>query len=372
MIVLVSKRLPPTRCGIGDYTRCLAAELAAVGTRVVGVAWERPAESPPEDPLFPVEYLPDPTAASLASAFAKYAASAQSPVKVILQTSQYDAHPRGLAGWLTEGIQLAQAQGTVGRWTLMMHEIWLPELARRRDFWIYPRQRFSFTALLRAADAVAVTTTTYARRIERLAPRVTPKVLPVFSTLAEPASEAALGASRQPGDWAVFGSTLRLRAGLSSLLDEPRTQNLRLSIAHLDVFGGDADAAVAAILARHPDLSPAYQPSIPAEWAGERLRKCHAAWIDYPESRDDPALLGKSTLLAAAMANGALPVLAHPATGFAVEGEAPPYWYSCENPPPAAASPAAHAARAANFAWYHRHASRKIHARWYAQALQGD
>jgi hypothetical protein len=369
MIVLISKRLPPTRCGIGDYTRNLAETLAQRGAKVAGLAWEPSAGTPPSDPAFPITYLPAPTGKNLSTVLAQIAAKSGEPLDVILQTSQYDVHPRGLAGWLVEGLAASLAHGHIRKWVVMMHEIWLPQLARRRDLWIYPWQRHSFTRLLGSAAALAVTTTTYARRIEHLVPSAHPTVLPVFSNFEEPASETALNSRRTGGAWAVFGSTLRLRTGLPSLLENTRTQPLRSSIKSLEVFGGDKDLSVSACLARHADVPQRYQPAISAAAAGECLRACHAAWIDYEESALDPALLGKSTLLATALANGTLPVLAHPATGFTANGEPVPFWYSPENPPPAVNTPAAATARAANLAWYHRHSARAVHAHWYEGAL---
>jgi len=372
MFVLISKRLPPTRCGIGDYSFNLAGALAAHGARVAGLAWERPPSAAPVDHTFPVHYLAEASASSLATALHKFAQTAQEPLQAILQTSQYDAHPRALASWLTRGLEQSRTQGIIQSWIVMLHEIWLPELARRRDVWIYPWQRAAFAGLTRAADAVAVTCETYARRVKCLAPSVRPTVLPVFSNFAEPAIETALAANRDAGAWAVFGSTSRIRTGLKSLLDDPPTKCLREQIACLEVFGGEPDAAVSTILSGHRNLSQRYQPAIPAAEAGQRLQACHAAWIDYPESQADATLLGKSTLLAAAIANGALPVMAYPATGFFANGEPLPCWFSTENPPPPADSSAAQSARAANLSWYHRHAARTIHAQWCEKALRAN
>jgi hypothetical protein len=370
MIVLISKRLPPTRCGIGDYTRGLALALAARAESVAGLAWEKPDGLPPADAAFPIKYMAAESAPALLNSLQEFSQMANAPVDVILQTSQYDVHPQALAGWLTQGLAQAQSRGFIRQWAVMMHEIWLPHLARRREVLRYPWQRASFARLLSTAGAVATPTTTYARRIERLAPNSHPKVLPVFSNFDEPDAAAALAASRENGAWAIFGSALRLRAGLESLLDDAGKNNLCRSIQKLEVFGGERDAAVEAILFRHSPIPHTYQPSISAERAGECLRKCHAAWIDYREAEADAALLGKSGILAAALANGALPVLAHPATGFAAEGEALPCWYSVSNPPPSADSAAAQSAREKNLEWYHRRASRKVHAAWYAGALR--
>ncbi|HTB61954.1 MAG TPA: hypothetical protein VK737_00065 [Opitutales bacterium] len=370
MIVLISKRLPPTRCGIGDYTRGLAMALAARGEIVAGLAWENPGDPPPADAVFPIKYLAAESTSALLNILQEFSQIAKAPVDVILQTSQYDVHPQALAGWLTRGLAQAQSSGFVRQWVMMMHEIWLPHMARRREVLRYPWQRASFARLLNTAGAVATPTTTYAKRIERLAPNSHPKVLPVFSNFDEPDTTDALEAPRENSTWTIFGSAIRLRAGLESLLDDAGKNDLRSQIQKLEVFGGERDAGVEAILNRNPPIPHNYQPAISAEQAGECLRKCHAAWIDYREAHVDAALLGKSGILAAALANGVLPVLAHPATGFAAEGDALPCWYSVSNPPPLADSPAAQSARAKNLEWYHHRASRKVHAAWYAGALR--
>jgi hypothetical protein len=143
----------------------------------------------------------------------------------------------------------------------------------------------------------------------------------------------------------------------------------RLNINFIDVFGGEPTPAIEEIL-HLTDWPPSnYSSYIPIETASLRLLKCHAIWLSYREAAMDSSLLGKSTILAAALAHGVLPVFSHDATGFMADGESLPFWYTKERPPPPAGTVAASAAREANYSWYHRHSSAEINARDLAQSL---
>jgi len=219
---------------------------------------------------------------------------------VLLHYANYGYASRGCPQWLVEGLARWKAGDTRARLAVMYHEVYASGPPWRSAFWLAPLQRRLAERLLALADQAITSTELYRRMLAAPGGRPTKPILvvPVFSTIGEPADDMPWDARRP---WlAVLGRAgtearayERQRAALASM-----TQALQLDeIVDIGARSRPVPAKLGGVRVRATGY-------LPREEVSKLLRSCRAGFLDYPSD-----VLGKSTVFAAYCAHGVVPLV---------------------------------------------------------------
>jgi hypothetical protein len=283
-VLQIVPHLPPPFEGVGTYAAALAGELG--GGFLVGDPnwagrgenWENGARA-----------IPARTAAALLAAIE----AARETGTVLLHYANYGYQPRGCPAWLVEGVERWS-----GRLVTVFHEVCASGPPWRSSFWLRPAQRRLAAALARRSDAIVTTLDLYAGLLRPWTADREVAVLPVFSTVGEPANLPPW--NERARRIVVFGG-----AGVRSRAYGPYLAALARAARDLGaeeiVDVGPPiplPAAAGAIPIRPLGVRPAGE-------VGALLLGAAAGFLAYP-----PAFLPKSTIFAAYCAHGTLPICA--------------------------------------------------------------
>lgn len=295
-IVQVVPSLPPPAEGVGSYALALAEALERQGVATHFVAGAT---------------LPRPQAASLTAALEE-----AGPKAVLLHYANYGYQRRGLPQWLAEGLREWRARGPGRRLVTFFHEVWASGPPWRSSFWLLPFQQSLAAALVRQSAVVATSLEVYQGMLQPWAGEAEIPLLPVFSTVGEPAEPPPL--TERARRIVVFGGAgVRRRAWgpyLSALTEAARA----LGAEEVCDVGSPVELppAVGGIPVRGLGV-------LSGEEVSRLLLDSAAGFLAYP-----PDFLPKSTIFAAYAAHGVLPVCAwerHPASPA-------PYWNGSGDP----------------------------------------
>lgn len=319
-VVHIVPVLPPPLEGVGGYALALAEALRdryGIDSAFVAAA-----------------ALPTRTPDALRTALA--ALTDAEPGKLptaLLHYAGYGYHPRGCPDWLIEALE-----GWDGRLVTTFHEVWAMGPPWRSSFWLSPRQRHLAGRLARRSDGLVTSMGLYRRNLLRRAPGREVTVMPVFSTVGEPAAVPPL--DRRDRCLVLFGGPgVRGRAWRHSSPALAATCN-RLGLTEIWDIGPPAEETPDSLRGRPVRrLGP-----LPASEVSQRLLSAVAGFVAYPAP-----FLAKSTVFAAYCAHGMLPVSAWHRPRRRVEPP-PPFWRP-------AAAPSDDPQRMADRArdWYSRH-----------------
>ncbi|HEY0552859.1 MAG TPA: glycosyltransferase family 1 protein [Thermoanaerobaculia bacterium] len=304
----VVPHLPPPFEGVGTYAAALARELGGEGGFLVGdPAWTGSRENG-------ARAVPARTAAALLAALDAAGETGAATGAVLLHYANYGYQPRGCPAWLVEGMERWS-----GRLVTVFHEVCATGPPWRSSFWLRPAQRRLAAALARRSDAIVTTLDLYAGLLHPWTADREIMVLPVFSTVGEPAALPAWGERERR--IVVFGG-----AGVRSRAYGPW-------LAALERAARDLDAKEIVDIGP-PIPLPAMAGGIPvrplgvlpAGEVGAILLDVAAGFLAYP-----PDFLPKSTIFAAYCAHGTLPVCAW--NGSPTDpANAAPYWTGSGDP----------------------------------------
>lgn len=293
-LLQIVPRLPPSICGVGDYSWLLARALReqhGIETRflVVDPSWQ-PADGEPE---FPFERV----AADRREATNQIERLAQPSNAVLLQYSGYGFSKRGAPLWLLAALRALRLRRPRLRLITMFHELYATGPIFRSSFWFSHAQRWITRSIARLSHCAHTNRQASARWLEAAAPSLRGRItaMPVFSNLGE--RPDAPPPSQRPAQLVIFGHQVadgaEFWASFESLVE-------KLGAARV-------------IVLNRPLRAPAAWPSrIPVESSGILEPKAISAilqsarWgcLNYP-----PAFLGKSGVLAAMLAHGVVPTL---------------------------------------------------------------
>lgn len=287
-IVQIVPLLPPPFEGVGTYAIALAGALArrqGMETRfVVGdPAWHGGADG--------AGAVPARSAADLLAAIGE-------DRTVLLHYANYGYQPRGCPHWLVEGLRRWHARGGGRRLATLFHEVCASGPPWRSSFWLRPVQRRLAARMVRASDALATTLESYGALLRLWAGEREIAVMPVFSTVGEPATVPPLsGRARRI---VVFGGAGIRRRAYGRFLPALAATVRALAAAEICDTGPAIalPAAVGGVPVRALGVLP------PGE-VEDLLLGSTAGFLAYP-----PAYLPKSTIFAAYCAHGVMPVCA--------------------------------------------------------------
>lgn len=329
-LVQIVPSLPPPVEGVGGY----ALALEEVLRERVGLPSR----------FLPARRLPALTAEALGVALEETGARV-----VLLHYAGYGYHPRGCPSWLVQALERWVGEGR--RLVTVFHEVWATGPPWRSSFWLSPLQRRLAGALARSSAGVITSLELYKQNLLGRAPGREVSVLPVFSTLGEPASVPPLsGRARR---LVVFGGP-----GARGRAFREVGEALEAACRELDI---EEVYDVGPPLTKRPERIAGIPVRplgvLPAAEVSAFLRGSLAGFVAYPAP-----FLAKSTIFAAYASHGLLPVSAWHRPRR--EAETPPPFWS----PGSQEEPQAVADRAR--AWYAGH-SLDRHAAVYRRLLAG-
>ncbi len=308
-LVQVVPTLPLGAEGVGTYARLLGRELArSGGLEVAYLAGDHRAETGAAPGGDEVARLAERSPESLAGALETADATA-----VVLHYSAYGFDRRGCPTWLAEGLARWRTR-TAGRLLLVLfHEVYATGPPWRSSFWLAPRQRRIAARLSGSSDGRVTSTRLYAQMLETLDPSGgRSEVLPVFSTVGEPATVPGLG--ERPRRLVVFGGP-----GPRARVWGPYRRSLEAACRTLDIeqvldLGPEGEGPI--VPARLAGAAVRALGRRPAEEVARILLDAVAGFLAYP-----PDLVGKSTVFAAFSAHGVVPVCSWRRTGRPLPAE---------------------------------------------------
>lgn len=266
-VVQIVPHLPPPFEGVGTYASALAEALAKSGieTRFL---------------------VPDRTVQGLLREI-------RDAETVLLHYAGYGYQRRGCPVWLAEGLDRWR-----GRLVTLFHEVFAFGPPWRSSFWLLPVQRRIAARLARRSAALVTTLEIYEARLRPWTRDREVTVMPVFSTVGEPA--AVPGFEERARRIVVFGGAgVRGRTWGPFLPELARTARELGAEEILDVGPPvDLPGAVGGVPVRGLGVLP------PAA-VSDLLLGSAVGFLAYP-----PDFLPKSTIFAAYCAHGVLPVCA--------------------------------------------------------------
>jgi hypothetical protein len=287
--------LPPPFEGVGGYAQELGGALAerfgCLSTFLIGDPdWRRGAETGTAVALA----LP----AREATALRCQLEQETEVSTVLLHYANYGFDPHGCPDWLIAGLEGWRRGAPQRRLITFFHEVYASGPPWRRSFWQGRHQRRLAERLARASDHLVTSLPIYR---DLLAPWTSGReveMLPVPSTVGETADPLPFGSRRKR--LAVFGSAGIRRRAYGAYRDELIATCQALEVEEVCDIG----AAIGA---------PQHLGSIPVHALGPLLAaeiqtvlsSTRAGFLAYP-----PAFLPKSTIFAAYVACGVLPVCA--------------------------------------------------------------
>ncbi|HSK77242.1 MAG TPA: glycosyltransferase family 1 protein [Thermoanaerobaculia bacterium] len=291
--VQIVPRLPPPFEGVGSYATALAGALgerSGVQERfVVG------------DPSWRGGAAGGARAVARRRAADLLTALEETDGPVLLHYAGYGYHSRGCPVWLVKGLLRWRGGAPHRRLVTLFHEVWASGPPWRSSFWLLPLQRRLAAALIRASDALATSLPLYRTLLLPWAGGREIVVMPVFSTVGEPAV-APPWSERTPRIVVFGGEGVRRRAYGPFLSALARAARVLGAVEICDIGAGIGASALPAEAGGVPirALGPLPGPEVSA-----LLLDSTAGFLAYP-----PAFLAKSTVFAAYCAHGTLPVCA--------------------------------------------------------------
>jgi hypothetical protein len=294
LVIQIVPHLPPPPEGVGSYALALGDALRD--------------RCCIESAFLSAATLPARTPAALHAALTA-AAGGRDGVVVLLHYAGYGYHPRGCPGWLVEALEK-----WTGRLVTDFHEVWATGLPWHSSFWLSPRQRSFAGRLARRSNGLVTSMILYRQRLLRHAPGREIAVLPVFSTVGEPAEVPPLH-ERAPRLVLFGGSGVRGRAYRHLGATLTRVCDI-LGLEEIWDVGPPAEEAPERIGDRPVRI---FGP-LPADEVSRMLLAARAGFVSYPAP-----FLAKSTIFAAYCSHGMLPITAWPRPRRQVEAP-PPFW----------------------------------------------
>jgi hypothetical protein len=315
--------LPPPVEGVGAFALTLASALERLEGLETRFVVGDPRWTPGGGAGHRCEALPSHSSDALAEALDVRAGGEDGgrTAAVLAHYVNYGFQRRGCPLWLVRGLERWRRQDPARRLVTVFHEVYAFGPPWRSSFWLFPFQRLLARRLLAASDGAITSLERYVGRLGRPAPNEGVEVMPVFSTVGEVASPSKLSDRRRM--LVVFGGRgVRERAYGPFLrgLEQVCTK-LGIEVVH------DVGPPTAATPGRVAGRRVERHGVLAADAVSALLGGAFAGFLAYP-----PGFLPKSTIYAAYVAHGVLPVCAWSGGNSRAPGpRVPQFWVPTES-----------------------------------------
>jgi hypothetical protein len=311
MIIQIVPNLPPVICGVGDYAALVGAESAQVRPSLhsafVACGWR--AEVQPEETVGLRNITGACDGAELWRAIEALVderrCDADAPALVV-QYSGYGYDPSGAPAWLADALERRPRRFAAAKIVTMFHELYASGPIWRRAFWWSTRQRHVTTRLARISDELMTNRLASARWLERASGRPAASVahLPVVSNVGEPATIEPW-ARREPV--AVAFGAARFKRPFFQGRGARQTVELCRKLEIETIFSIGPHAAWDEAAFRRAGVRVIEMGYLSASDVSTKMSAARVALVDY-----FPGYYAKSSVLAAAAANGTPPIFPRP------------------------------------------------------------
>lgn len=316
-VIQIVPSLPPVVCGVGDYAALVGAELGqvrpALSPSFVVCGWR--SEAQPEES----ESLKNITGACEANILWKAIEALvdegqyePEALALVVQYSGYGYDASGAPEWLADALECRPQRFAAAKIVTMFHELYATGPIWRRAFWQSTRQRRVTTRLARISDGLMANRLASAAWLEKSSGRPTVRVsyLPVISNVGEPATIASW--ERREPIAITFGST-RFKRPFFQGRGARDTAELCRKLGIETIFSIGPHAGWNESTFRRAGVEIVNTGYLPASDVSDKMGAARLALVDY-----FPGYYAKSSVLAAAAANGTPPIF--PKTGHASDG----------------------------------------------------
>lgn len=281
---MLTARFSPQNCGIGEQTQFLLEQLRQRQGIEGGVLVASPQWDAEKAPPLPRSH--------------RWTGLPPRGTKVLmLQYSGYGFAKRGAPVWLALQIKRLRFERPEIRLVTMFHELFAYGSPTTSSFWLSPVQRWVAWTLARHSDQIIANRAASAAWLEKHAPSHHEKIFvsPVFSNLGE--ANNVLPPSQREAHLVFFGYQAELwDAGFTGL----RRVIEALKPARVTILGRSAEIPAEVF----GGIAVTRTGYLGAEEVSAILRTARWGLVAY-----NPEFLGKSSLLAAFMAHGVVPLL---------------------------------------------------------------
>jgi len=301
-IVQIVPRLPPPFEGVGSFAQglaCALLESSNIASHLLAAAPGEPGAEPE------------------ARAFADRLEREAEADPVLLHYAGYGYQPRGCPGWLVDGITAWKSRGG-RRLVTLFHEVYASGPPWRSSFWLSPAQHRLASRLAGLSDGRVTSLALYRRLLRRRMPGLDIVVLPVFSTVGEPAEVLPLAARARR--LVVFGGPGGRARAYNCHADKLAETCQLLDLEEVWDVGPPSPPSSAAGPAEVAGRPLKRLGELPAAEVNALLAESFAGFVAYP-----PRFLAKSTVFAAYCAHGMLPLCGATAQDEDAD-EVPPCW----------------------------------------------
>lgn len=278
-------------CGVGDYSRNLADELAqhhSISSKFIVVSRKWQQDLADHHPCHALLHRQQSCLHDL------LATLPEQNTGILLQYSGYGYSNTNTPWWLLRALKAIKRPRPDLPLMIMFHELAARGSPLNKSFWLYPVQFYLLREIAKLAQGVVTNRESYART---LAPWINhpPAVLPVFSNLGE--SSCPLPFGERENQMIVFGWEM------TGSVRESFVSSIRAAVRLTGVKR--------LVFIRHPIDHPLLEgleivshPTLPAEEISAILQRTRFGFLPY-----NPRFLGKSGIAAAYAAHGVVPIL---------------------------------------------------------------
>jgi hypothetical protein len=301
-IVQIVPRLPPPSEGVGSFAlglACALRERSGIASHLLATGPGSPGAEPE------------------ARAFADRLEREAGADPVLLHYVGYGYQPRGCPRWLVDGLAAWKAHGR-RRLVTLFHEVFASGPPWRSSFWLSPAQQRLASRLAALSDGRVTSLALYRRLLRRRLPDLEVAVLPVFSTVGEPAAVLPLAARARR--LVVFGGPGGRARAFNRHAEKLAEACQALNLEEVWDVGPPGPAESTAGPAEVAGRTVRRLGELPTAEVDALLAESLAGFVAYP-----PRFLAKSTVFAAYCAHGMLPLCGTPAQDDDAN-EIPPHW----------------------------------------------
>jgi hypothetical protein len=229
---------------------------------------------------------------------------------LVIQYSQYEIHNTALPYALLRAIKAWRSQLYNTVLQVIMHEMELPSIARRKEILLYPFQLYIIKKILQLSDKVIVNNDVVQSKVIKCYRFSSIKKFPVFSGFGEISLNDDEVDKKDRSQWIIFGSSPRILSSLYCFIRHIDFVSIHYPCKSLIVFGGEDSNKIRQLLKELMGKvgSISYFPEVSKERGQEILKKASFSYMNWRDMMNmNSSKIFNSTVFASCLAFGVVP-----------------------------------------------------------------